>query len=159
MAILESAVVTSSSTLANKHVRDDDVTFEESTHTYFLHPGTPLCQRFPKSVSAVWGMFFEEFDPDKVLSLYYDSWCRNPQSKYFETITHMRSSGDSDVTIRSHIKDGWRSAGATASSQARVIYLNYVALCIRLGHKLCVIFFHTYAYLGHVHAPTDRTCP
>ncbi len=122
MGVLESAMVTANSSSANRHERDAEVTSDEASHTYYLRPGTPLCVSFPKSVSGVWSMFFAEFDPDNILTLYYDRWCENPNSKYHEIIGSMRSSGASDIMIRDHIKETWRSAGNAASIEVIILY-------------------------------------
>eukprot|EP00928_Gymnodinium_smaydae_P018535 TRINITY_DN17056_c0_g1_i1.p1 TRINITY_DN17056_c0_g1~~TRINITY_DN17056_c0_g1_i1.p1 ORF type:complete len:388 (-),score=61.34 TRINITY_DN17056_c0_g1_i1:305-1468(-) len=120
--VLASPVATPFSAMLNRHVRDGDISFDEESHTYYLHPGTPSCRRFPTSVSGVWSMFFEEFDPDQTLDLYFDRWCVNPNSKYHDTIITMRGAGHSDMAIREHIKDTWKAAGEAASTEGTFMH-------------------------------------
>ena len=113
---LASASVTHNSAVVNKHARDTGVSFEESSHTYYLHSFTSNRKKFPMSVSTVWERYFPKFNPDEILRLYYDRWCYDATNKYHKTITEGRSSGMSHSDIRDHIKEIWRVDGETASA-------------------------------------------
>lgn len=81
----------------NKHPRDEKVTFEEETHTYFVDE-TPL----ELSVTSFVKKFFSEFDPNSIIKKYYDFWQTNENSKYFGMTPE-------------EIKEEWKLNGEKAS--------------------------------------------
>ena len=113
---LTSVVICPDSERRNHHPRDLRISFEEKCHLYKLDAETCEEQVFPISVSGLWGMYFEQFNAGQIIQDYYDMWCSDPQSKYYEMIEAGRASGQCDVLIQQSIRLTWEWNGLLASA-------------------------------------------
>lgn len=86
----------------NRHSRDDLVTFVEKTHTYSIMGSSEGV----KSITTLLSGFFSEFNPDKVLDMYYDRW---QQNKYKKPEYYGKS--------KEEIKQKWKNDGENASKK------------------------------------------
>ena len=106
-------------TAINAHPRDTRVVFEEDSHVYYLDG----IHKFPRSVSKVWGSFFEEFDAPGIIEKYFVSWSKKTSSKYFGIIQDGRIAGKSDDQIKLDIAGAWKQKGLDASTKGTYMHL------------------------------------
>ena len=59
-------------------LRDERITFDEETHTYYIDS-----KRVNFSVTEFISQFFKEFDSEQVIEKWYSYWQSNENSKYF----------------------------------------------------------------------------
>ncbi len=81
----------------NEHERDMRIRFEEEPHIYYIDD-----ESYDISVTKFVHDFFEKFEPDKIITKFYDMWQSNENSKYF------------GLSI-DEIKETWEKAGLHAS--------------------------------------------
>jgi len=96
----------------NPHLLDERISFIEDSHTYILDGD----QKFPMSVSGVWSLFFDQFEPSKTIDRYYDGWAINKHSKYHSFISEQMAFGKADEEIKLEISASWARAGEEASA-------------------------------------------
>lgn len=68
----------------NPHPRDERIVFVDADHKYFLD-GVQI----PLSVTGLWNQYFDHFDAEGAVAKYFDSWSRDPNSKYHQLIKYL----------------------------------------------------------------------
>ena len=109
------AVVLANAQAVNSHPRDKYISLDEGRHVYVFTASSGARAEFPISVSGVWSMYFEKFDPHKVVDAYFEQWAVNAANKYHDKILAGRERGISDVDIKAAIIEGWATQGAVSS--------------------------------------------
>ena len=88
--------------------------FDEPSHTYYIDGRVVR-----RSVSAVWGSFFPEFNAEEVIEKYFGRWASNPSSAYFELI---QATPGSDEEKKKAIVTLWAERGAEASRLGTLLH-------------------------------------
>ena len=127
---LPEPVVCPNTAIVNQHVLDAFIRFEETGHHYYLRTDEGIDVKFPLSVSGVWKKYFDHFDADAVIALYYKKWCSDPLHRYYAFITELQARGVPDDAIQRRIKQTWADAGDVASAQGTKMHKQIeLALC------------------------------
>ena len=72
-----SEVVLANTADVNSHPRDKYISLDEDRHVYVFTSSSGARAEFPISVSGVWSMYFEKFDPHRVVADYFERWVVN----------------------------------------------------------------------------------
>ena len=89
----------------NAHPRDEDVSFEENTHTYSIKGSSEGVT----SVTTLLDDFFPKFDPDTIIDKYYSRWQQNPLKKpecYGKTREEIKEMWERDGEEAENVKGG-----------------------------------------------------
>ena len=66
------AVVLANAQAVNSHPRDKYISLDEGRHVYVYTASSGAHAEFPISVSGVWSIYFEKFDPRRVVDAYFE---------------------------------------------------------------------------------------
>jgi hypothetical protein len=102
----------------NAHPRDARIIFIADDHTYWLDG----VNRFPISVSGVWQTFFDKFDAERTVDMYYIHWSRKEASPYHALIHSLREEGKTDAEVKTSIIASWNMTGQTASREGTIMH-------------------------------------
>ena len=116
------AVVLANAQAVNSHPQDKHISLDEDRHVYVYTASSGEHAEFPISVSGVWSMYFEKFDPHRVVDTYFEKWAVSTANKYHEEIIVGRVRGISDVDIKAAIIEGWATLGAVASHEGTYMH-------------------------------------
>lgn len=97
---------------------DAHLTFEEASHSY-----TVWGAAVERSVTALVGALFGEFDPARCTAAMFERWARNPESVYYDVIQQVRSSGGTDAEAAVVIQQAWKALGAEAARLGTALHL------------------------------------
>ena len=116
------AVVLANAQAVNSHPRDKYISLDEDRHVYVFTDSSGARGEFPISVSGVWSMSFEKFDPHRVVDAYFEQWAVNAANKYHVKILTGRERGFSDVGIKAAIIEGWAMQGAASRNDGTYMH-------------------------------------
>ena len=108
--------------VAHAHQRDEQILLDETRHVYIYTDESGAKLEFSTSVSGVWGMYFDKFDPEAVVNERFDRWAAEPTNRYHEQIARGRGEGRSNEELKKEIMDGWAAQGAEASCKGTYMH-------------------------------------
>ena len=100
------------------HSRDARLRFFVEAHVYFWDG-----VRVPLSVSGLWEQFFPSFDPEATIERFFESWVRNPSSKYHALCSYLALVEGVDEPAQQHaIKLLWEANRTRAAALGTALH-------------------------------------